>query len=159
MIDSVKAYCTERKRPLPFFNIEIKSLPEGDNTYHPEPPQFVELLMKVIRQNGILDKVIIQSFDFRSLQYLHQHYPQMIIAALIEDYDKLAFDKQVEKLGFTPNIYSPAFELVTPELVQQCLAKGVKLVPWTVNDPKDALRLKEMGVDGLITDYPDRIRF
>ena len=90
----------------------------------------------------------------RPLQYLHKHYPAIKTAALIEDFDK-SFDQQLEKLGFTPTIYSPAWVLVTPGLVKQCHDKGVRLVPWTINDKAGMKRLVDMGVDGLITDYPD----
>lgn len=158
VFDSVNQYCREHKMPVPFFNIETKSHPETDNIYHPEPSRFVELLMDVIKEKKMEDRVIIQSFDFRTLQYLHQYYPAIKTAALIEDYDKLPFDRQLEKLGFIPAIYSPAWELVTPKLVKACKEKNVKLVPWTINEPADMKRLVDMGVDGLITDYPDRFQ-
>jgi glycerophosphoryl diester phosphodiesterase len=155
VIDSVKDWCNQHNKSLPWFNIETKSKPSTDNIYHPEPPRFVELLVKVIRDHKIEDRVIIQSFDFRTLQYLHQHYPSVKTSALIEDYDHLNFEEQLKKLGFTPDFYSPAWELVTPELVQQCHQKNVKLVPWTINDKPAMITLMKMGVDGLITDYPD----
>jgi len=155
VFDSVLQYCQLHKVPVPLFNIETKSHAITDNTYHPAPAQFVELLMQVIMEKKMEDNTIIQSFDFRTLQYLHEHYPAIKTAALIEDYDKLPFDKQLEKLGFIPTIYSPAWELVTPELVNQCHGRHVKLVPWTVNDEAGMKRLVDMGVDGLITDYPN----
>jgi glycerophosphoryl diester phosphodiesterase len=155
VIDSVKAWCNQHNRPLPWFNIETKSKPSTDNMYHPEPPKFVDLLMKVITDHKIEDRVIIQSFDFRTLQYLHQHYPAIKTSALIEDYDHLELDGQVKKLGFEPDFYSPAWELVTAELVEQCHQKNVKLVPWTINDKPTMIHLIKMGVDGLISDYPD----
>ena len=55
-----------------------------------------------------------------------------------------------------PHTYSPAFALVTPALVAEAHAAGVQIVPWTVNERADMQRLVAMGVDGLITDYPDR---
>lgn len=158
MFVAVRQYCKERNRELPQFNIEIKSLPIGDNIYHPKPGPFVELLMKLINEEGLAEKVIVQSFDFRSLKYLHKHYPNIRTAALVEDFDKAPFNKQLKKLGFRPDIYSPAFELVTPELVEECHNNGVKLVPWTVNDPANMEKLKAWGVDGLITDYPNRFK-
>lgn len=155
VIDSVKEYCPDHHKPLPFFNIETKSKPETDNSYHPVPAVFVDALMQVIISKGIASQVIIQSFDFRTLQYLHQHYPAIKTSALVEDFDLLPFAGQLEKLGFTPDFYSPAWELVTPVLVQQCHQKGVKLVPWTVNEAEIMQRLVDMGVDGLISDYPN----
>jgi glycerophosphoryl diester phosphodiesterase len=155
VIDSVKQFCNEHNRKFPYFNIETKCKPVSDNKYHPEPAAFVELIMHVVKDKEIEANTIIQSFDFRSLQYLHEHYPSIKTAALIEDYDKLSFEKQLEKLGFLPTIYSPAWELVTPELVKSCKEKKIRLIPWTVNDKAGMKRLVDMGVNGLITDYPN----
>jgi glycerophosphoryl diester phosphodiesterase len=73
---------------------------------------------------------------------------------LIEDYDKKPLEEQLEQLGFIPSIYSPAHQLVTPALVQQCRERKMGLIPWTVNDLARMQRLKDMGVDGIISDYP-----
>lgn len=154
MIDSVVSYCQQQNRPLPFFNIETKSEASGDNIYHPEPAEFVDLLMKVVQKKKITPYVIIQSFDPRTLQYLHKKYPNTKTALLIEDYDKLPLEDQLKNLGFTPSIYSPAHQLVTPLLVQQCKERKMGLIPWTVNDLPTLQRLKDMGVTGIISDYP-----
>ncbi|MFI5131616.1 MAG: glycerophosphodiester phosphodiesterase [Chitinophagales bacterium] len=155
ILDSVKQYMMTRKRPFPFFNIETKCLPMGDKVFHPEPAEFVELLMAVIKENGIEDRVIIQSFDFRTLQYLHEKYPSIKTSALIEDYDKRTLEEQVKSLGFTPDIYSPAFELINEDLIKKCHKQNIKVIPWTANDKETIGRLKKMGVDGIISDYPD----
>lgn len=155
MFDSVAQYMQQAKRPYPYFNIETKCLPATDNVFHPAPGPFVEMLMQVIKAKGMEKQVIIQSFDFRSLQYLHQHYPHIKTAMLIEDTDKLPFEAQLKKLGFVATIYSPHYALVTAELVQQCHQRNMLLIPWTVNDKKEIERLKAIGVDGIITDYPN----
>lgn len=152
---AVKEYMVTVRRPFPFYNIETKCLPAGDNTYHPLPGEFVELLMAVIKENQMEEYVIIQSFDFRTLQYLHQHYPNIKTAMLIEDFDTRSFEGQLKALGFTPTIYSPAFSLVNKTLVSKCHEQNIKVIPWTVNDKKKIEELKLMGVDGIITDYPD----
>ena len=155
IIDSVKQYMMTRRRPFPFFNIETKCLPIGDKVFHPEPAEFVELLMAVIREKGIEHLTIIQSFDFRTLQYLHQKYPSITTSMLIEDYDKRGLSEQIKALGFTPNIYSPAVELVDQKLVKDCHSQNIKVIPWTVNEKQKIDELKKMGVDGVISDYPD----
>ncbi len=152
---AVKEYMATAKRPYPFFNIETKTLPKGDNIYHPKPAELVELLMKVIKDNQMEEMVIIQSFDFRTLQYLHQHYPKIKTAMLIEADSKSSFRKQVKDIGFTPTIYSPEYTLVTDLLIQNCHELNMKIIPWTVNDKKKIEELKKKGVDGIITDYPD----
>ena len=152
---AVKNDMMTRRRPYPFFNIETKTTPVTDNIFHPAPAEFVEQLMKVIMDNQMEDYVIIQSFDFRTLQYLHQHYPSIKTAMLIEDFDKRSLEEQLKALGFSPNIYSPAFELVNESLIQQCHQQNIQVIPWTVNDKANIDRLKKMGVDGIISDYPN----
>lgn len=155
VIDSIKQYCTEKQIPFPQWNIETKSQPETDNLYHPEPGEFVQKLMDVLRQAGITEQTVIQSFDFRTLQFLHQHFPQIKTAMLIEDYDKRTLDEQLQALRFVPTIYSPHASLVNSDLVKQCHRKGMKVIPWTVNEKEEMVKLIALGVDGIITDFPD----
>jgi glycerophosphoryl diester phosphodiesterase len=155
VFDAVKKWCTTKKKKVPYFNIETKCMPITDNIYHPKPSIFVELLMDVVKEYKMEQYVTIQSFDFRSLQYVHKQYPTIFTAVLIEDTDKLTFADQIDKLGFTPNIYSPHYSLVNKELVKNCHQKNIQLIPWTVNDKKEIERLKALGVDGIISDYPN----
>jgi glycerophosphoryl diester phosphodiesterase len=74
---------------------------------------------------------------------------------LIEDFDKRGIEKQIEALGFQPTIYSPHYSLVTETLINYCHERKLKIIPWTVNSKEEIKRLKKMGVDGIITDYPD----
>lgn len=155
---AVSKWCAENNKPLPFFNIETKSLPGSDNAYHPAPAQFVDLLMQVIHDAGMEKQTNLQSFDFRTLIYARKAWPEVRLAALVEPDDTGTLETHLETLGFVPEIYSPAWELVNEALVQACKQKGMLLIPWTVNDTATATRLKALGVDGLITDYPDRVR-
>ena len=155
LLDSVRQYMMTRKRPFPYYNIETKSNPEFDGVFHPGPDEFVELLMGVIKEKGIADHVIIQSFDFRTLKYLHEHYPAIKTAMLVEDFDPRSFAEQVKAAGFTPTIYSPAYQLVNEKLVKKCHRKNMKVIPWTANDKETIEKLVKMGVDGIISDYPD----
>jgi glycerophosphoryl diester phosphodiesterase len=155
LLDSLQQYMMTSKRALPYFNIETKTDPATDNIYHPAPEEFVEELMKVIYSKKIEERVIIQSFDFRTLRYLHKKYPLIKTAALIEDFDERGIKDQLKSLGFTPTIYSPEYKLVTDDLITKCHEQNIKMIPWTVNDKLTIDRLKAMGVDGIITDYPD----
>jgi glycerophosphoryl diester phosphodiesterase len=155
LFEAVKGYMKKHNRPFPYFNIETKSMPPGDNLFHPEPVEFVELLMKVIKENKMENFVIIQSFDYRTLQYLHKHFPSIKTAMLIEEPDKTSFSQQLDELGFLPTIYSPENSLVTIALVENCHKKKIKIIPWTVNDKKELERLIALGVDGIISDYPN----
>jgi len=179
VIDACEAFARELKRPLPFYNIETKTRPFSDNIFHPEPKEFVDLMMKIIVEKKIQDRVIIQSFDPRTLEILHKEYPKIMTALLVEKVDDKKLAQQqayfknipVEKfkmypdhlsgvagdmkfLSFTPVIYSPEHNLVTPQLIQECHALGMKVIPWTVNTKERLKELKDMGIDGVISDDP-----
>jgi glycerophosphoryl diester phosphodiesterase len=151
------------------YNIEIKSEPETDNKFHPKPEQFSDLVYELIDQYLPLNRVVIQSFDFRVLKYWHKKYPEVRLAALVEN--KKSIDENLNALGFIPSIYSPDFKLLAKDSVEYLHTKNVELtekqkdakikprlrvIPWTVNEPAEMLSVKGMDVDGLITDYPDR---
>lgn len=155
LVDSVRQYMMTRKRPFPYYNIETKSNPDFDKVFHPAPAEFVELLMAVIKEKGIEDYVIIQSFDPRTLQYLHEHYPSIRTALLVENLSKGSLDDHITALGFAPTIFSPAHQLVNKKMVRQCHERKIQIIPWTVNEKERIRELKEMGVDGIISDYPD----
>ncbi len=155
VIDSVESYCQQHHIKAPQYNIETKSMPATDGIYHPAPDVFVKTLIHLILQKGIAERVIIQSFDFRTLRYLHQHYPQFRTAMLIEDFDKRTLEEQVQDVGFTPAIYSPEASLATKERIDQCHHLKMQVIPWTVDDAGLMKQLIKDGADGIISDYPD----
>jgi len=136
------------------YNIEIKSLPMGDNKFHPLPEEFSDLVYNLINQYLPLERVVIQSFDFRVLQYWNKKYPKVRLAALVEN--QLPASENIKALGFIPSIYSPDFKLLSKEIVAELKRKKIRVIPWTVNNAEDMLRMKSWGVDGIITDYPNR---
>ena len=154
VIDSVEYYLRTHALPPVYYNIETKTLPEGDNTFHPEPGPFVDLLVKVLKEKDVLDRSIIQSFDVRTLQYAKRVYPSIRLALLVANKDTP--EENIEKLGFVPNIYSPYYLLVNEKLVSYAHQQKMQVIPWTVNKPAEIKRLISLGVDGIITDYPDR---
>ncbi len=153
LIDSVEAYAGAKNYPPPHYNIETKTTPEGDNIYHPAPEAFMKVLMPVILSKGIQKRVIIQSFDPRTLEIVHRDYPKIKTALLVENQDGLG--KNLERLSFKPSIYSPYYLLVNGETVEDCHKQKIKIIPWTVNTTPDIDKLTGDGVDGIITDYPD----
>ena len=138
------------------YNIEIKSSPEGDKKFHPSVEEFSDLIYQLVDEYIPLERVVIQSFDFRVLKYWHQKYPDIRLAALVENTKSI--DANLADLGFKPSTYSPYFKLLNREKVKYLHQLRIRVVPWTVNEISDMLSLKGMGVDGLITDYPDRAR-
>ncbi|GAA4757628.1 MULTISPECIES: glycerophosphodiester phosphodiesterase [Flavobacterium] len=137
-----------------YYNIETKSDPKGDEIYHPAPKEFVDLLVSVLKNTTISNRAYIQSFDVRTLQYLHQKYPEYKTVLLVEN--KMSIEENLKILGFKPNVYSPEFILLDKKQVNFLHKKGIKVIPWTVNNPEDIKQVISYGVDGLISDYPNR---
>lgn len=154
VIETIEKYIADNHLPAVHYNIETKSTPDGDDINHPKPAVFATLLYDLLKQKNVLSRCIIQSFDPRTLQVIHQTDPAVTIALLVFNADGLS--KNLKRLGFTPAIYSPNFILVNKKLIQQCHQKHMRIIPWTVNDEDKMKALKALGVDGLITDYPDR---
>jgi glycerophosphoryl diester phosphodiesterase len=138
------------------YNVEIKSSPDGDLKFHPSVEEFSDLVYTLLDEYLPMERVVIQSFDFRVLQYFHQKYPEVRLAALVENLKSV--DANLKDLGFRPSIYSPYYKLLNKEKIQYLHRMKIRVIPWTVNETADMLALKGMGVDGFITDYPDRAR-
>lgn len=153
LIDSVEAYVKQNKLAKPNYNIETKLIRNGDEKFQPSPEDFVDIIMAVVKKKKLEKRVIIQSFDRRSLQYLHHKYPKIKTSLAIDE--KEDFENNIAELGFKPTIYSPYVVLVGKNLVDKCHAAGVKIIPWTVNSVKEIEYLMGLGVDGVITDYPN----
>lgn len=155
VIRAADAEAVRLQRALPAYNIEIKSAPEWDAHFTPPPAAFAQRVMDVIAAAGIAARTTVQSFDIRSLQAVRAIAPTQTLAYLIES--NANWEENLARLGFDPQIYSPFFALVTPQLVAGLHARGIQIIPWTVNETADMIRLQAMGVDGIITDYPNRI--
>ena len=157
LIDSAEAYSQQKGTTIDY-NIEIKSSLKGDDVYHPKPDIFTNMVMQVIKEKKITQRVIMQSFDMRPLQYLHKQYPTVKTSLLIEENDKRTLQQQFDELGFTPSVYSPYYKLVNKNLVDECHRLHCKVIPWTVNELADMKALKALGADGIISDYPNLYR-
>lgn len=153
LIDSVEKYVQQNNMPLPKYNIEIKSTVKGDGIYTPEPEEFVRLVMDVVKNKGIEQRLVLQSFDLRPLVILHNSYPEICLSYLIENVNSIG--KNIRNLGFVPDIYSPYYKLIRQSTIKKAHGKGIKIVPWTVNDTETMIKLINLGVDGIISDYPD----
>jgi glycerophosphoryl diester phosphodiesterase len=154
LIDSTDRYAKSIGKPV-MYNIELKTNAAYDGTKQPPVDETVDLVMQVVKEKKIEDRSYLQSFDFRPLQILHKKYPTIVTAVLISDKDKRSFEQQLNELGYSPQMYSPHYSLVTPELVKECHKRNIKLIPWTVNTLEEMKKMKQLGVDGIITDYPN----
>ncbi|MDN3205472.1 glycerophosphodiester phosphodiesterase family protein [Algoriphagus sediminis] len=146
-------YAEDMGYPKPRYNIEIKSSPEGDGIYHPVVSEFSDMVVNLISEEIGWERVNIQSFDFRVLQYIHKTYPEVPLAMLVENASK--YKEDLDELGFQPEIYSSYFIALTEDIVKDLQSKGMKVIPWTVNTSEQMQKLLDMGVDGIITDYPN----
>ena len=155
------------------FDIDTKVSPNRpSDTLDPEA--FVRVLLAVIRDAGMTRRVMIQSFDWRTLQLIQRIEPAIrtvyltvqgrgfnnlsdgtwTAGLLLKDHASVA--QMVKALG--GSIWSPYFKELSQDDLKQAQGLGLKVIPWTVNEPPDMDRLIGWGVDGLISDYPDRLR-
>ena len=145
---------SELARPAVLFNVEIKSLPQGDLIFHPKVEEFAQILIDTLKQHSVLSRSSIQSFDARALEAVHAIDASIPTVWLIENVDGLA--KNLAKLSFLPSVYSPHFSLVDADLIKSAHAQGIRVIPWTVNSEDEIHSMLKLGVDGIISDYPDR---
>jgi len=152
-IEAVEARVRELGRAPVGYNIETKSWPEGDGELHPPPAEFTRLLYRELVDLGVLDRTLVQSFDVRTLHAMRDLDPGVALSLLVEN--DLGLEANLDRLGFTPEVYSPDHRLVDAGLVAAAHARGMRVIPWTVNDPTELERMIDLNVDGVITDYPD----
>ena len=152
-----EAAVATHSRPLVRYSVELKSSPEGDDTYHPGPVDFVGLVMAELVAADVLARTTVLSFDVRVLQVLRRQHPGVATCLLLEG--PMAWLDAVRALGFVPTTFGPDYTGATPEAVAALRREHpmLRLVPWTVNSPVDMRRLIALGVDGLTTDYPNHL--
>lgn len=146
------------------YNIEIKSDSLGDGIFHPPATEFADMVVKMLDEYLPVERVTIQSFDFRVLRHLHENHPQVRLSALT--YTDKPVEEEIARLGFVPDVWSPLFTTLDRKELRHLHSLAptsrpdhtVRVIPWTVNEQKDMLSMKGMGTDGFITDYPDVAR-
>jgi glycerophosphoryl diester phosphodiesterase len=132
------------------FNIETKSFVDHPELT-PSPEEFVKLVLEQIRKHKLENRVMLQSFDFRTLRAMKKIAPEIRRVALWEgsDRDFVSIANEAEAA-----IVSPAYRLVTPEKVKAAHDAGLQVVPWTANRPADWDKLIAAQVDAIISDDP-----
>jgi len=155
------------------FDIETKVFPHRPNdTVTPEV--FVDTLVAAIRAAGMTKRVMIQSFDWRTLALVQRLEPALRTAYLTiesRNWDNArdpawTAGRMARDYASVPHmikaaggaIWAPNFNNIDATSAQRAHDLGLQLVPWTVNESADMRRLIDWGVDGIITDYPDRLR-
>ncbi|UZJ37837.1 glycerophosphodiester phosphodiesterase family protein [Prosthecochloris sp. SCSIO W1103] len=146
-----KELCEERGM---IYNLEVKSRIDGDSVRHPAPGEYAELVAAVIEQSGVASRTRVQSFDARIIEEIRKFLPSLALGLLVG----MGQDPETEldKLGFKPDYLNPFFPMVDATLVKKLHDRDIGIVPWTVNSPEEMKALAAMGVDGIITDCPER---
>ena len=161
------------------FNVETKITP-ASAFETPDPATFARLVVEAITKADLAERVSVQSFDWRTLVEVKKIAPD--IATVCLTIESANFDT-VQRASGAPSVWHAGFDLrdyggslprmvkaagctswsmfwrnLTAESADEARALGLKLMPWTVNERVDMARLIDLGVDGIITDYPDRLR-
>jgi glycerophosphoryl diester phosphodiesterase len=142
------------KRPAYF--IEIKSTRSGEKDgFQPSVPVFMDKVIAVLEQVLTDEQIYIISLDWRTLEYAHAKRPHWKTVAL--GTIPLSAAGVVHRLGFTPTVFAPFYPIFPKLAMKAFKRRGIKIIPWTVNESRDMQKLVDKGVDGIITDYPDLI--
>ncbi len=161
------------------FNIETKITPDRPEETLP-PRAFAEAVVKVVREAKMEKRVAIQSFDWRTLALVQKMAPEIETVALTTQRPN-GGNVQAGAPGASPSlggldvddfggslprvvkasgarVWSPNWGDVVAAQVEEAHALGLKVIPWTINESADMGKFIDMGVDGIITDRPDRLR-
>lgn len=160
------------------FNIETKISPEHPQRTLP-PEAFARALIRLVRDENLESCVTIQSFDWRTLQVVQREAPLITTVYLTAQQpwqDNIRANDRASAWtagfhvsragGSVPRmvkaaggrVWSPYFGEITAEAVLEARQLGLRVVVWTVNEARDIVRMIDLGVDGIISDYPDRLR-
>ena len=164
--------------PTVRLNVETKITPTSGATT-PSPEAFARLVLDALDRTGMAERATVQSFDWRTLVEVKRLRPQQATSCLTIESPTMNTDA-VDSSGASPwhaglraaehasiprlvkaascETWSMFWRNLTPGLIAEAHALGLKVLPWTVNDPAEMARLIDLGIDGLITDYPDRLR-
>ena len=155
VIYEVEKYIEINNLRKPNYNIEIKSNKEGDDIFHPQFEKFSDLVYSETIRLLPIERFNIQSFDFRVLKYFNKKYPKIKLSVLVDNnYNP---KKNLNDLGFFPYIFSPNFRKLNILDVKYIKSKKIKIIPWTVNSYNDIAEVLKLNVDGIISDYPNRV--
>ena len=157
LIEFAESYAKEQGLAPLGYNIEIKSWPgDGEGTLWPDYKTFCDTCIPVLLAENLGERLIVQSFDVRALEYMHEKWPDLILSYLTDE-DEPDIEEILGNLSFKPQWWSPHYSVVTKENVEYCHSLGIGVVPWTVDDPAEMQRLVDCGVEAIISNYPDRL--
>ncbi len=155
LIDNIEAY-TEAKGLLPVgYNIEIKRIAQDDGIFHPDAQVFSSLVIEVLKQKGVVQRAIFQTFDLECMEIGHRICPELTQSFLVDN--DLTAEENFKLLSYQPPVFGPSYQQITNETMNYCTNNNIKVIPWTVNQPAAIQAMLQIGVAGMITDYPNRV--
>lgn len=160
MIDAIRAieaYVEEQGLPPVAYNIETKSVPDYYGVMYPYPDEYAKILYDELselnEEFGLFDRVMIQSFDPATLVEFRKLNEEIPLVMLV--FDERPMQEYIDALGFTPEIWSPHYQLVDENMMTEARERQMLVIPWTINTVEEMREQLRLGVDGIITDYPD----
>lgn len=156
LIDSVETYCHQHRLPPVKYTIEIKSAAVNDGKLTPGYKTFADQCIKALSSRYLGSRLLLQSFDVRTLKYVHSKYPDIRLLYLI-DSKAGSYDKAMSRLGFVPYAIGPDCSMVSPALVSKAKAAGMRVIPYTVDTKAETQKMVKAGVNAIITNYPDKM--
>lgn len=142
----------KQKRSNIELNIETKISEDQKEKPTASPKAFAAELARVLKKHNAVQQTVVQSFDFRSLKEIRKILPNVKISLLIWKQKWTEVAREIQRLQ--PNIISPPFKWLTPQIVSEIHKRKLLVIPWTVNKPSDWQKMIDLKVDGIITDYP-----
>jgi glycerophosphoryl diester phosphodiesterase len=136
-------------------NIEIKDL---------DPPLIAQFC-SLIREHGMADRVLVASFDVEAMATFRRECPEVATSTSENEVITLfALGKVFLEAMYSPKAgavqvpeYRSGLHVITPRFVAAAHGRNLQVHAWTINDPGDMQRFADLGIDGIITDYPDRL--
>jgi glycerophosphoryl diester phosphodiesterase len=154
VITAVEAYRSNINLPPLVYNIEIKSSWVNDYSLNPPPEEFVDLVLQELAPFNIYNRILLQSFDMRPLNILHTKNVGCQIGMLLKNPRYLG--SHMIGLSFTPDTCGMYYKFATEKWLGKIHEMGMKALIWTENEKEDMRQHIAMGIDGIITDFPQR---
>lgn len=151
-LDELLAWVQKQPQKKIRLNIETK-MTAPKKQLEPNPRKFTETVIRLLRKYKQVENSTLQSFDFRTLAEAKTMEPALKLSALFDKPGDIC--KTTKQLG--AQVASPAFSLVTPNLIKECHELGVEVTAWTLNQESEWKTAMSLGVDGIITDYPRKL--
>ena len=142
------------KNENPTILFEIKSSVEDYGIYQPFPDEYCDIIKKEVENYIHLDNIIFMSFDAQIINKLHQIMPSQRFIYLVYK-PQLGTKSYYKKLDFKPFALGMYYPLISKKTIKKLHNKKINVFAWTVNEKEKANELKKIGLDGLITDYPN----